>query len=164
MDFALFHEYAGKEISMTLKIWTSFFGNYGISKDPRAVSIANWTPFKNVRTYPALAPSKHLLSQYRSGNWTVNKTLAEYRKQVLGPLNPLDVFMDLNRMAVNNEVVILCWCHDRRWCHRTQVANWLKRAFKDDDVVLFEIKELPVHPKTKHRSEKRGGASARLSV
>ena len=145
-------ETPGKETNgMSLKIWTSFFGNYNITKDPRAVSIARWCPFKGVRRYDKFIPSKELLTFIKTHYVPISDGPKLFRKHMLDKLDPLDVVRDLKRMSVNNEVILLCWCHDRNACHRKIVANWLKRAFKDDDVSLFEIKELPVHPKTKHR-------------
>jgi len=102
---------------------TSCFQHPGITKDPRAVSIARFTPrwWGAGRRYIALAPSAGLLRDWKQGNIATWHGYAQrYRNEVLLPLDPVQVYADLENS------IIVCWCKDQYICHRRLVADWLK--------------------------------------
>ena len=52
-----------------------------------------------------------------------------YFREILGPLDPKQVVDDLQRLAGENEPVILCFerppFNSDNWCHRRMAAEWL---------------------------------------
>ena len=72
--------------------------------------------------YKDLAPRREMLQMpyhaYRD----------EYFREILGPLDPKQVVDDLQRLAGENEPVILCFERppftSDNWCHRRMVAEW----------------------------------------
>jgi uncharacterized protein YeaO (DUF488 family) len=74
------------------------------------------------RRYPALAPSRELLTEWKKGYLTWDQYARMYQTEVLDRLDPMDVASDLGDGAI-----MLCW---EKWvpdlkCHRSLVAAWL---------------------------------------
>lgn len=102
---------------------TSYFGNKTAAADPAAISIARWPPrwWGSRRRYIALAPSADLLKRSKAGlSWPVY--VAEYKKDVLGKLDPQKVYADLS------DSILMCWELPGENCHRRLVAEWLETA------------------------------------
>lgn len=125
---------------MSLTIWTSFFANRidnkPITQDPRTVAIARWAPFKGMRRYETLMPSKELLDYFKRNKVPIEDGEKLYRKMVLKNLDPKKVLKELEALAIEKQVILCCWCHDNRICHRNEVAKWLRKAGA-------KVKELP---------------------
>jgi hypothetical protein len=102
---------------------TSYFGNKTASSDPGAVSIARWSPkwWGDKRRYLSLAPSPSLLGRSKAGlPW--QSYIEEYKREVLGKLDPEKVYEDLK------DSIILCWEKPEENCHRHLVAEWIEKA------------------------------------
>jgi hypothetical protein len=110
---------------------TSYFGNRTATADPHAVSIARWPPrwWGTRKRYIVLAPSADLLKRSKAGlSWP--EYVAEYQRDVLFKLNPMNVFSDLitDEEIGHGEVVLLCWEAPGEDCHRRLVAEWLEKS------------------------------------
>jgi hypothetical protein len=100
----------------------SFFTYQG----PGRISIARYAPrgISGFRIYHQLAPTRAMLKM----------EYAEYRelyfRDILGPLDPEQVWRDLHQLVHPHEPVLLCWEHppltEANWCHRRMVAEWFK--------------------------------------
>ena len=89
--------------------------------NPDAISIAarapNWFRGKE---YKALAPKYWFFKKYKDDGDEEFYT-EQYKKEVLGPLDPKQVYQDLGKDAV-----MLCWEAPKKFCHRHIVAEWLQ--------------------------------------
>jgi hypothetical protein len=104
---------------------TSYFGNKSAAKDPKAVSIARWSPrwWGKGRRYTALAPSADLLKRAKAGfPWP--DYIREYESEVLDKLDPEKVYAELS------ESILMCWEAPGQNCHRRLVAEWLEKSLK----------------------------------
>ena len=104
---------------------TSYFANKNAAGDPRAISIARWSPrwWGTRRRYIALAPSSDLLKRSKAGlSWP--EYVAEYKRDVLAKLDPAQVYADLS------ESILLCFEIPGQDCHRRLVAEWLEKSLK----------------------------------
>ena len=111
---------------------TSYFANQAATLDPKSVSIARWPPrsWGPRRRYIALAPSIDLLNRSKAGlPWP--KYVEEYKRDVLGKLDPVKVSADLGPDAI-----LLCYEGPGEECHRRLVAEWLEQAL---DVKIPEL-------------------------
>lgn len=105
-----------------MNISTSYFGNKTASADPMAVSIARWAPrwWGKRRRYILLAPSADLLKCSKAGlSWP--EYIEEYKKNVLGKLDPEKVYADISGS------ILMCWEKPGEDCHRRLVAEWLEK-------------------------------------
>jgi len=104
---------------------TIFTSNFKISgKNPNAVSIAQGNPQNYIgREYRDLAPSWSLIKRFKNGDIDPAGYEIEYRRDVLGKLDPAKVIEELRPNAV-----LLCWCKPDEFCHRRIVALWLKET------------------------------------
>lgn len=101
-----------------MTIQTSYFAKY--KDQPNGVAITRYTPkwFKG-ETYPALAPTKAILDAYKGRKITEVEFEARYKKDVLEPLCPYEVYYDLKGKT------LLCFEKSSDFCHRHLVAAWL---------------------------------------
>ena len=95
-------------------------GGIGISiGKPRGVTVS-------CGFYKALAPRGEMLRM----PYHAYRDL--YFREILGPLDPRQVVEDLQRLAGEDEPVILCFERPPfigdNWCHRRMVAEWLGEA------------------------------------
>ena len=111
-------------------IRTSYYRNVSPSDD-NLVSISRSEPpgFQDIESYPALAPSKFLLNDYKAGRITDAQYTVLYEGDVLAMLPVDKVAKDLEGKT------LLCW-EARGFCHRHLVAKWLVHAG-------YECEELP---------------------
>lgn len=102
-------------------LFTSYFANAG--KHPDAIAISQGTRgYPGIKTYKDLAPNYHLLKKYRDGKIDA----AEFDRQFglqLAKLDPRRVAAELPEGAI-----LLCWEKTGEYCHRHQVASWLRAA------------------------------------
>lgn len=69
----------------------------------------------------ALAPSADLLKRAKAGlPWP--KYVAEYKRDVLGKLDPQKVYAELS------DSILMCWEVPGENCHRRLVAEWLEKS------------------------------------
>lgn len=121
----------------SMKIYTSYFGI--ANKFPpnfTLVSIALKTPdwFKG-KTYPHLAPSSSILSQYKQcQNQSVY--VERYTNDILSKLDFDTVIRDLKKLSSENEnIVLLCYEKSNEPCHRHIVSKWMR----DNGIDCVEI-------------------------
>jgi len=111
---------------------TSYFSHPGISSDPRAVSIARYTPrwWGKGRRFIRLAPSTALLHATKNGlPWP--EYIRRYKEEVLSILDPALIYAELQNS------ILICYERDPRECHRSLVASWIEQA------VGVTVSELP---------------------
>lgn len=109
-------------------MWTSNFSRRGL--DPRAVSIALFPPkWYTGKTYPPLYPPEKLLKDYKEGNIGEYQFIKKYTEQVLSKLDAHKIYDELG-----DDVIFLCWCGRKKFCHRHIVAQW----FTDNGIVTKE--------------------------
>lgn len=94
---------------------------------PGAVSIAVGKPsyvtiHKELRS---LAPPWILLNAYRNGEITEAQYTEVFSEQLL-KLNPKTILDELELIASDDELVIMCHCGSKSFCHRHLVAEWLQ--------------------------------------
>ena len=79
-------------------------------------------------SYDLLYPTESLLRQYKEGMLTDSKYTELYKKFVLSQLDPAKVVNDIYDMAdiSYSGVVLLCYEHSDKFCHRHLVSMWLK--------------------------------------
>jgi hypothetical protein len=99
---------------------TSYFAI--ASKDPNAVSISLVSPkfAKGIREYKKLAPTSELLFKIKNKYITHEEYEEIYNEEVLGLLDPVEVYAELGPDAI-----ICCW-EKSSFCHRHIVARWLE--------------------------------------
>jgi len=84
------------------------------------VSIAAKCPdFYKGREYKKLAPKYWFFKKYKEDGDS-DFYIEQYEKEVLGPLDPREVYKELGEDAV-----LLCWENKDKFCHRHLVAEWL---------------------------------------
>ena len=102
---------------------TSYYSKSG--NHPNAVSIAAKCPaFYKGREYKKLAPKYWFFKKYKEDGDEEFYT-EQYNKEVLGPLDPLEVYEELGEDAI-----LLCWEGKNKFCHRHLVAKWLSNNLK----------------------------------
>jgi uncharacterized protein (DUF488 family) len=97
-------------------------------KDPRAVSIARYPPWRGPlafkgRRYLTLAPSVGLLKAWKAGEITQAEYTDRFYRETLSPLDPRQVYQELGKDSIH-----LCFEDPGEFCHRRLVANWLEEA------------------------------------
>ena len=127
-------------------IFTCNFANWKkIPLPTTPISIArhpprNWDGLE----YHDLFPPKELLYLYKNGLVDEKKYAEFYKKQVLDVLSPADVVNSLydNRKENDCAIVLLCYEHSQKFCHRHLVSKWLIEHG-------FVVKEFAILPKFK---------------
>lgn len=107
---------------------TSYFYNLKNNKIPGAISIAIGKP-KYVeidKEMRELAPTWSLLQDYRNGRINEEQYIERFNKQ-LKRLDARDIYEKLKFLAGDNEIVIMCHCSKKDFCHRHLVAEWLEK-------------------------------------
>ena len=74
--------------------------------------------------FPALAPTKSIFYDKKSGKIDEKEYERRYRAEVLLKLNPQHIY----NMFKNN--VLLCWEEPGKFCHRRIVVKWLNETIK----------------------------------
>lgn len=108
-----------------MKIYTSYFANLRkIPGDIIPISICRKPPNGyNGLEYKGLAPSLSLLSA-----WKKSPNEKAYRKvfcNILDRLDPHMILNDLLNMSEGRDIVLICYEHPSKFCHRHLVAEWL---------------------------------------
>ncbi len=106
----------------------SFF----VYQGPGRISIARAAPrgVAGFKVYSRLSLTRAMLrmgyDQYRE----------LYFRDILGPLDPEQVWRELHQLAHPREPVLLCWEHPpltaTNWCHRRMVAEWFAETIGVD--------------------------------
>lgn len=107
---------------------TSYFARAG--RHPNAIAISRGVPkWYDGARYLALAPSWALMKEARPEVFA-----PEYYRLVLSKLDPQKVLDDLVKICP--EPILLCWEGRDQYCHRQEVAKWLKESLN------WEMEEL----------------------
>ena len=113
---------------------TSNFWNIDKNNIDDYVSIAAKSPdFYNGREYKKLAPKYWFFKKYKEDGDEEFYT-EQYYKEVLDKLDPKEVYKELR--GEENDIILLCWEHYGKFCHRHLVAEWLSKELG------IEIKEI----------------------
>ncbi len=113
---------------------TSNFWNIDKNNIDDYVSIAAKSPdFYNGREYKKLAPKYWFFKKYKEDGDEEFYT-EQYYKEVLDKLDPKEVYKELG--GEENDIILLCWEHYGKFCHRHLVAEWLSKELG------IEIKEI----------------------
>src|SRR5262245_57986625 len=83
--------------------------------------------YEHFPTYRALAPGSWFRSCASPAQYA-----ERYFGEIIAKLNPKNVVADLQRLAGDDEPVLLCWEHpppNTNWCHRALVSAWLSLPF-----------------------------------
>lgn len=122
------------------KIWTSFYGHFDTFTAYNVVPIrvAQYAPrYKRKHdAFLSLAPSKAMLAEAKSGNYDHVDWKKRFLRDVLGPLDPHEVYAQLIKLGKGFDVAILCYEKPGDRCHRHYVTEWLAEAG-------YEIAEFP---------------------
>ncbi len=109
---------------------TGYFYQKSKNKIDGAVSIAVGSPryVKVNHTMKALAPTWGLLNAFRNDEIDEAEYVVRFNKQ-LSELDAKQVVADLQEIAdsESDEVVIMCHCSPKDFCHRHLVAEWIER-------------------------------------
>ncbi len=99
-------------------MYTSYFAKSG--KHPKAVCVARFAPpTYRGKFYTRLAPSEHLLAQFKSGRISEEEYTIEFKK-ILDKIDARAVVK-----ALGEDAVLLCWEGKDKFCHRHLVAKWI---------------------------------------
>ncbi len=112
-----------------MKIYTSYFANLRkIPDNIIPISICRKSPkWYNGLEYKGLAPSQSLLSAWqREPN---EKAYREVFNNLLKHLNIQAILFDLSNMSNGKDIVLVCYEHPSKFCHRHLVAKWLNDIF-----------------------------------
>ena len=102
-------------------IATSYFASKLIrGKGLRLISISLVTRYCKCERYLKLAPTREMIELAHDGKFEEYTRL--YQRDVLGTLDPLEVYEELDG------AVLLCWEKAGSFCHRRLVAEWLANA------------------------------------
>jgi len=105
-----------------MKFHTSNFAKS--ASDPNAISIARGRPkFYEGRQFWPLCPYKKHLEMWRTGNMSPDEWDLMYKRDVLDVLD-----VDVVAKQLGDGAVLCCWEAADDYCHRFQVAKWLKSA------------------------------------
>jgi len=111
-----------------MNIKTSYFGN--LKNIHNGISIALYPPdwYKGFRYYK-LAPPKNLFDRIKGISHPdidlIEDYLSDYKKEVLGKLDPNTVYLELSHYHRCDDFTLLCFEKDDTYCHRKVVAEWL---------------------------------------
>lgn len=110
-------------------MYTSNFSKKG--NDPKSVAICAKVPeFFQGRHYKELAPSWSIFKEYKE-TLDAQRYTERYEKEILGNLDPLQVWNDLGEDAI-----LLCYESKEQFCHRRLVAKWF---FNELNRKVYEI-------------------------
>lgn len=108
-----------------MKIYTSYFANLRKIPDyivPISICRKSPTGYSGLE-YKGLAPSFSLLSAWKKEH--NEQAYQKVYKNILKHLNPCAIFDDLSNMSQGKDVVLVCYEHPSKFCHRHLVAGWL---------------------------------------
>lgn len=109
-----------------LKVYTSYFGK--IKQAIHPVSISRYPPkWYAGWTFPSLAPSAQLLSDYKAGRVNEAEYTTIFQAQIRHQHVVKEVVSNLSRFA-NDDGIITLMCYEKPedFCHRYLVAKWLE--------------------------------------
>lgn len=126
--------------------------SFRLYQGPGRISIARYAPRgtpAGFRIFSKLAPGKWFNSVSNE------EYLRRYAEEILGPLNPKEVYYQIGDMAAPHEPVLLCYevppftapggipeadamPGKQNWCHRRLVASWFQ------DRLAIEVEELEI--------------------
>lgn len=95
------------------------------------------TRYPKLEIYPqvtqlkCLAPSKRLLSFFKSqpkNNDSLLTYYFQYKQEISNSIEAQKALKNIERLLDNGEdVQLICFCPDYRYCHRTILGQWLER-------------------------------------
>lgn len=112
--------------SRMIKLHTSYFSKLREAVNPISISKSVPKGIRNIRTYPALAPSWELMNIWKNDSISWADYAELYRKETLDTLSRQNVLSELTALAGGTEFTLICWERDGTPCHRHIVSAWLK--------------------------------------
>lgn len=111
---------------LMIKLHTSNFSKLRESVNPISISRSVPKGIRNIRTYPALAPSWELMNTWKNGSVSWADYAELYRKETLDALSRQNVLSELTALAGDTEFTLICWERSGTPCHRHIASAWLK--------------------------------------
>lgn len=103
-------------------IYTSYFGNNRIPENLVRVAICQFPPkWYHGVVYRKLAPTKAMLKMSQ-------EKYDFHMKRILDQLDPDSVIDEISSIVQWNPFVLLCYEKPPKYCHRSDVAKWLREA------------------------------------
>ena len=133
-------------------IYTGYFNrlNSYIKAGLVPISIAGKCPdfYKGIE-YKKLAPKYSFFIEYKNKQINSDQYTEKYNKLVLEPLDKIKIIEELNILADNKDIVLLCWEKPNEFCHRNLVSKWLSDLYivqeyntaKQDEQTFLENKD-----------------------
>ncbi|PWM31523.1 MAG: hypothetical protein DBX58_06265 [Clostridiales bacterium] len=120
-------------------IYTSYFGK--LKKIPDSIILiaicAKCPEWYMGLTYKKLAPSYQILMDWKKTK-NEEQYIRDFNEQILGKLDVKQVCQELQDLAQNQKIVLLCYERAEDFCHRHLVAKWMR----DNGIDCGEWKEL----------------------
>lgn len=127
-----------------MRIFTGYFAKYKkyVELGLFPISISGKCPdWYDGQQYKKLAPKYWFFKEYKDGKIDEKGYTEHFKKEVLEPLNPLDVYRDFKEFIEKYDnlfknVILLCYEKPEKFCHRHLVANWFNTNYP-----IFDVKE-----------------------
>jgi hypothetical protein len=116
---------------------TSYFANIKNVASPLAIC-ARSPSFYTGPELKILAPKYSIFVAYKNGEIGPEEYTVQYKKQVLRPLDPKEVWDRIVSIA-GKDATLLCYEKPSDFCHRHIVADWLSSRLKIKVVELPEL-------------------------
>ena len=118
-----------------MHVYGSYFSDYrkALPEDTLMLSIARTQPKSfRFKSFDKLFPPVKLLWDYKDGKIDWDTFAETYTKDVLGNLEPSEIYKELEELAGDNKWVCLtCWEKSDDHCHRRLVLEWLNEYLAD---------------------------------
>ena len=110
-------------------IYTSYFANLrNLPTTITPISICAFAPkWFNGENILQLAPSRELLSDYKTGRCTVLDYWDRYNSETLSKLDPIVLYNELTAKGTP-DIALLCYETPVDFCHRHILAHWLTQS------------------------------------
>lgn len=114
-----------------INIYTSYYAN--INKIPEniikiSISILSPKGYKGLE-YTKIAPKYNDLIEWKE-HQDEEYYIAQYNKNVLSLLNPLDVYSEIKDLSGGKDCVLLCYEKPEDFCHRHLFADWINKKLR----------------------------------
>ena len=104
-----------------INIYTSYYAN--INKIPENIIKIS------ISILPPIAPKYNDLIEWKE-HQDEEYYIAQYNKNVLSLLNPLDVYSEIKDLSGGKDCVLLCYEKPEDFCHRHLFADWINKKLR----------------------------------